>query len=116
MRKMKNTCVVEINTEADDVKFCPDNHGGAAYLSSWPGPLRKKFRSDGVYAIRRVKSSTPKAVRVVIVGQLSASLEGLPARFADKGYSICSRFLRELGVAHPPVGKRKTLHLIVRKK
>ena len=113
---MKNTCVVEINTEADDVKFYPDSNGGAAYLSKWPGPLRKKLRSDGVYAIRRVKSSTPKAVRVVIVGQLSVALEGLPARFADGEYSICSRFLRELGVAPPAVGKSKTLHLIVRKK
>ena len=112
---MKDTCVVQINAYDGSVRFSPDT-GGAAYLSDWPSPLRKKFCSDGVYAIRRVRKSTPRALHVVIVGQRSTVMEGLPAKFAVGSYSICSKFLRKLGVTPPPEGKRKSLHLVVTKR
>ena len=113
---MKDTCVVRV--DADLVARFYDGGSNTAAVESWPDVLSRKFRGAGVYSIRRVKSSTPRAVRVVIEGTGDeAELFCVPALFITSNmYGLCARFLRELGVSPPPEGKRKTLHLVVTKR
>ncbi len=116
---MKNTCVVKIDRDDDSVKFYPDTDG-AAYLSAWPGTLRRKFRVSSVYSIQCVGKPTSRSVRTTIVGvqDQSSTLPsyGIPAFFVTGDYGICAEFLHKLGVTPPPEGKRKTLHLVVTKR
>ena len=112
---MNDTCVVGIYGAI--ANFYPILGSSTAFVPSWPFALRKRFRSDGIYSIRRVRKATTRSVRVLIVGDADGVDYKVPARFVTPpGYGICSRFLRELGVTPPPEGKRKTLHLVVTKR
>ncbi len=114
---MKNTCVVRVDD--DLIARFYDRGGSTADIDSWPDVLSRKFRGAGVYSIQRVAKSSPRSVRVVIVGTVDegAYTSSVPALFiSGYRYGICARFLHELGVTPPPEGKRKTLYLVVTKR
>ena len=111
---MKNTCVVDVN-EGRCAHFHGRNKGSTADVDSWPSALRRKFSGAGTYSISRVKKSTPRAARVVIIGAYDP-WDGIPAWFEDGDYGLCARFADELGITPPPKGKRKTIYLVVTKR
>ena len=112
---MKGTCVVRVDSKR--IARFYDGGGSTADVGSWPGVLKREFPQAGVYSIRRVKKSIPRAVHVSITGTGQTGSYSVPAMF-DEGYyyGICDRLLRELGVKPPPEDKQKTLHLVVTKR
>ena len=112
---MKDTCVVRVDGDEEGLVANFYDGSGIAELNMWPPMLSRKFQSEGVYSIRRVRKFSARAVHVIITGTGDGEEPVVPAVF-DTGYGLCARFLRELGVSPPPEGKRKTLHLVVTKR
>ncbi len=114
---MRDTCVVRVNGDWF-AHFHPRDTGSVAYVLRWPTVLSKRFEGPGIYSIQRVKRAIRTSVRVEIIGDVPMwRRDDILARFTRPcNYGICARFLSELGVSHPPDGKRKTLHLVVMKR